>query len=467
MVAAMNDDRSGSGRCEMVCMTVSRVVLFWITLVAPLLALAVVTFPPVDSNAAFADETRDWGVEPTETLKGHPYNVPTPRAIPGARVISTLQLKALLDAGDSVVVIDVLNSRVRTTVPGAYWMPGAGNGRFNEALTSAFAAALEILSLGDKTRPLAFLCVGSECWESYNATLRAVSAGYTDVIWYRGGSSAWASAGFPREKPLQFEWTGGREMAQVAASLSNFAARFQADGRNARAESLYTHALALREETLGLDHPAVADTLSRLGGLYQLQGRYSGAEPLYQRALSISEKAFGPDDPGVGRMMAKMAALYQVRGRYGDAELFYKRDVAIREKALGPQHPDLVAALNRLGTLHKAQGRYADAEALYRRAITIQKQKSGVGDFEIARTLNNMGELYAMQGRYTEAEPAYRRALAINEAAGAEARELARTLGNLALVARAQGRYSEADTLSARSQAIAEKARIAQPATIK
>jgi len=452
-------ERGGRERCDVARMIRSRVAFVCIALIAPVIALAEITFPAVEPASTFASESKDWGVEPTAMLKGHPYNVPTPRAIPGARVISTLQLMALLDAGDSMVVIDVLNSRVRTTVPGAYWMPGAGNHRFNEALTSAFAAALEILSLGDKTRPLVFLCLGSECWESYNAALHAVSAGYTDVIWYRGGSSAWASAGFPLKKPLQFEWTGGREMAQVATSLSNFAARFQADGRNARAESLYRHALAIREETLGPDHTAVADTLSSLGGLYQLQGRYSGAEPLYKRALSISEKAFGPDDPAVGQMMAKMAALYQVLGRYVDAESFYKRDVAIREKALGPQHPDLAAALNRLGALHKAQGRYADAEALYRRAITIQEQKPGVGGLEVARTLNNMGELYAMQGRYADAESAYRRALGITEAAGAEERELARTLGNLALAARAQGHYSEADALFARSEAINKKVR--------
>jgi rhodanese-related sulfurtransferase len=97
-------------------------------------------------------------------------------SIPGARMIKTLELKALLDANKQVVVIDVLDSKTRTTVPGAYWMPGAGDSRFYGAEKSRFAAALEKLVGSDKNRPIVFLCLSSECWESYNGERLSAAA---------------------------------------------------------------------------------------------------------------------------------------------------------------------------------------------------------------------------------------------------------------------------------------------------
>ena len=53
------------------------------------------------------------------------------------------------------------------------------------------------------------------------------------------------------------------------------------------------------EKALGPEHPDVANSLNNLAALYQAQGRYAEAEPLYKRALAISEKALGPEHPDV------------------------------------------------------------------------------------------------------------------------------------------------------------------------
>jgi PQQ-dependent catabolism-associated CXXCW motif protein len=45
--------------------------------------------------------------------------------------------------------------------------------------------------------PLVFFCVNSQCWLSYNASLRAAALGYTNVYWYRGGIESWRAAGLP------------------------------------------------------------------------------------------------------------------------------------------------------------------------------------------------------------------------------------------------------------------------------
>ena len=157
--------------------------------------------------ATFAFEDKDWGIEPISTPKKSAYHAPTPTTIPGARVIKTLELKALLAANKEVLVIDVLDGQSRKTIPGAHWMPGVGSGQFYRADKIKFATTLDRLSGGNKARPLVFLCVGAECWLSYNSALHALEAGYTDVLWYRGGTNSWTGASQPSRPPERAaEW---------------------------------------------------------------------------------------------------------------------------------------------------------------------------------------------------------------------------------------------------------------------
>lgn len=166
-----------------------------------------VPFPQLPQPiAAFSYEDKDWGIEPTATPKRAPYHAPTPLAIHGARVIKTLELKALLDTNKSVLVVDVLDSKTRKSIPGAIWMPGAGEGQFYAAEKERFSAALEKASSGDKARPIVFLCLSSECWLSYNAALHALEAGYKDIIWYRGGTNSWTGASLDWTKPERINW---------------------------------------------------------------------------------------------------------------------------------------------------------------------------------------------------------------------------------------------------------------------
>jgi len=87
----------------------------------------------------------------------------TPTTVPGGRVIRTLELKRLLDAGAPLAIVDVLDSQTRFSEPGAFWVPDGGK---------AFAGTAE---RGDK-----------------------------DVLWYRGGTNTWLGANLEnaRAKPV-------------------------------------------------------------------------------------------------------------------------------------------------------------------------------------------------------------------------------------------------------------------------
>lgn len=60
---------------------------------------------------------------------------------------------------------------------------------------------------------------------------------------------------------------------------------------------LLNDALAIREKTLGKDHPAVAATLNNLAVLYGKRGKYKEAEPLCKRALEIREMVSNQHPP--------------------------------------------------------------------------------------------------------------------------------------------------------------------------
>lgn len=118
----------------------------------PTLTIGQVTFPQVTQPVAtFSSEDKDWGIEATTTPTTPPYHARTPTSIPGARVIKTLELKALLESNKQVVVIDVLDSGTRTSIPGAFWMFGAGDDIFFAAENRRFATALEKLMGGTRT----------------------------------------------------------------------------------------------------------------------------------------------------------------------------------------------------------------------------------------------------------------------------------------------------------------------------
>jgi len=156
---------------------------------------------PAASEPAYADEQRDWGIAPTNRLRQPPYHGPTPLEIPGAQVVRTRQLQAMLAGPDKPILIDVLSERGHVTLAGAVWLSGAGHGtNFLDPVQLELTQLLAQLAGGDKSRPLVFFCASSQCWLSYNAALRAVAAGYGGVYWYRGGVDAWTTAALPTAK---------------------------------------------------------------------------------------------------------------------------------------------------------------------------------------------------------------------------------------------------------------------------
>lgn len=142
-------------------------------------------------------ERRDFGVAPASDLHASEMHAPTPASIPGGRLLTTRELVDLLqDERTPYVVFDVLGAD--QALPGAVqaaWM--ALPGSYDDAVQRRLVRVLERVTRGHPDVALVFYCLSPECWKSYNAALRAIHAGYSRVLWYRGGIEAWMQAGLP------------------------------------------------------------------------------------------------------------------------------------------------------------------------------------------------------------------------------------------------------------------------------
>jgi PQQ-dependent catabolism-associated CXXCW motif protein len=174
-------------------------------LLCALLLLAVAAALPARADV-YAEEDRSFGVEPPAGYRAKDYHAPTPDAVPGARVVRTGELKAMLETEPRPFLVDVLSGPPHKTLPGALWLHNGGLGDFDAAEEKRFLDVLARLSGHDKARQIVFFCSGARCWLSYNAAVRAVQAGYSNVYWYRGGIEAWREAGYSTQTTDNFQW---------------------------------------------------------------------------------------------------------------------------------------------------------------------------------------------------------------------------------------------------------------------
>jgi rhodanese-related sulfurtransferase len=148
--------------------------------------------PTVDPNDP---ERKDFGVAATSELHSGAMHGPTPSTIPGGQVITTRGVVSLIGNPQlGAKVFDILGGT--ETIPGAIpAVPAHQAGSFTDQTQQEFGGFLNQVTQGNKETPLVFYCLSTQCWMSYNASLRAIKMGYTNVLWYRGGIEAWKAAG--------------------------------------------------------------------------------------------------------------------------------------------------------------------------------------------------------------------------------------------------------------------------------
>jgi rhodanese-related sulfurtransferase len=124
----------------------------------------------------------------------------------GYGVISTDELKAIIDSAQDFVLIDTMpyeDSYAKNHIPGAeqFLFPIPEMQEWDSAQTADKSIEDFTALLGDdKNRMIIFYCGFVKCTRSHNGALWAVKLGYTNVHRHPGGIFAWKGAGFDVEK---------------------------------------------------------------------------------------------------------------------------------------------------------------------------------------------------------------------------------------------------------------------------
>jgi PQQ-dependent catabolism-associated CXXCW motif protein len=361
-----------------------------------------------------AEERSDFGIEAQSTLKSD-VGTNTPLAIPGGRVIKTKELESALGSGtlDGVpfLAIDAWRRSVSDIVyvPKSIYIAYAGDyGTFNDATQAKLRDELSKLSNGTLDMPLVFFCIGSKCWESYNAALRAINLGYTRVYWYRGGITAWREA--QRPYPITFSlvrfkdvprslntiWTAVRdEFWPDPVYYYNSGASYAANKQYDNAVEDFTRAISI--------NPRYAEAYLQRGRAYLSKEDYSLAMVDLAKAAELDPQKKAEVDAILRD--PKIANGYVVRGR-----AFYdkkKYDSAIEEfdKAVAIAPENAAAYYNR-GRAYYAKENYPKAIEDLGQVIKIDPKNT--------QAFNMRGNAYYGATDYTNAIESYGQAIALS-----------------------------------------------------
>ncbi|MBU1224401.1 MAG: rhodanese-like domain-containing protein [Gammaproteobacteria bacterium] len=121
----------------------------------------------------------------------------TPTSLPGAKVISAAEARALIAQGIPVYDVRVEDEYKNAHVPSAQSVPY----KEGSAKEVDFDRADDQFALNklpkDKNAPFIMYCDGTICWKSYKSAVMAIDAGWKNVYWFRGGFPEWKEAGMP------------------------------------------------------------------------------------------------------------------------------------------------------------------------------------------------------------------------------------------------------------------------------
>lgn len=227
------------------------------------------------------------------------------------------------------------------------------------------------------------------------------------------GHYAEALAAHERALALR-EQTLGSEHPAIAESLLAVG-RLQGQLGDERALATLERARELAVATLGPDHSTVAAVDTALGVVFFTLGRTDDSVVALRRALEIRERALGPDDLGLANILSVLAAALQMRGELLESLLLLERAVGVFERSLGPEHPDTLTTKSNLATTKAELGQVDEAIASLREAITAAERVLSPDDPRVSAMISNLAYYLAQRGDHAEALRMWRRALEIDE----------------------------------------------------
>ncbi|HEX4956243.1 MAG TPA: serine/threonine-protein kinase [Thermoanaerobaculia bacterium] len=151
------------------------------------------------------------------------------------------------------------------------------------------------------------------------------------------------------------------------------------------------------------------------GRIYRNLGLYPEARRMLEASLALRESSLGAEHPATVTSRFELATLDQLEHR-PEAEAKLREVLAARERILGPDHLDVAAVLNRLAVSLGQAHRLPEARALLERALAIREQQLPEGDSVTVAMMSNLAIVFAQSGELERARELFERALTLREA---------------------------------------------------
>ncbi len=197
-------------------------------------------------------------------------------------------------------------------------------------------------------------------------------------------------------------------------TLDSLASLAEERKQYADAESFFQRSCQAYEKSGGPYDLRLATELENLGNLYRDQQQFdiTKAEAPLKRSLAIREKTLGPQHPETARILGDLSLLYFYEKNPAAAEEFALRALPVEEKAFGLDSLSITTTLNRLGISERDLGKFKEAEVNLKRALEIRERRHAPANW-IATSLENLACVYAMEGQEAQAQPLIARAQSI------------------------------------------------------
>ncbi|HZW11049.1 MAG TPA: serine/threonine-protein kinase [Phycisphaerales bacterium] len=224
------------------------------------------------------------------------------------------------------------------------------------------------------------------------------------------------------------------------------------------AETQFSRALALANESLGADHDLTLRIRQALGQVYVETSRFDEGRREIAAVHEVRERMLGPEDPETVTSLFNMACVDRLMGRFEQAKAGFERVLELRSRVLGDRHEDTMSARNSLAAVLDELGEPERSIELLRTVIDFQLQELGPDHPHTLATQNNLADTLGTVGRHHEAAAIFERVLETKRRVlGPDHPSLAVALNNLSHSYRELDRRAEAEPLLAEAIAICER----------
>ncbi len=237
----------------------------------------------------------------------------------------------------------------------------------------------------------------------------------------------------------------GPEHPETVGAMNDLAIVLSQIGKFAEAQKILEEVVAVKRRTLGPEDPVTLRSVNNLAIALAMQGRTEDAVKLAEETLEIQRRVEGPESITTLRSEYNVAIMQRHLGRWAEARLLFDDSLQTLRRVFGPDHQDTLRVVNGLGELLLDQRRPAEARALFEEALERQRRVLGAKSEETVLTMINLADTARLQGRLDEARKLALEADGLNRSTiGSEHPQTLFGLTILSSIARDQGRLEDA-----------------------